>query len=295
MKKGLVGLALLVAVATGAFVTRHQTVLRLRHLPDAVVRRDIAYLSDGNRLHGLDVYAPSGARNAPVIVFVHGGYWVGGDKDYHPTITGLYGSVGRALAALGVVVVIPNYRLVPETDIAGELDDVCAAVKWTETHVAESGGDPQRLYLMGHSAGGHLVATLGSNDSELTRRDIQPSRISGYIALSAVWDIADMHATQDAAFQERVTYPVFGKDPANWAAHSPLSKLGKSSHPFFLAVGSVDYPYLIPQAERARDALGGAPYRVIAGHSHDDMVLTFGTTDDTLAPLIVQFISGTLK
>src|SRR6185369_13173628 len=91
------GLALVV------FVNRNKTRLRLAYpLGEVVVTRDIVYVAgSAHPKHRLDVYAPKNARGAPVVHFVHGGYWVEGDKDFHAVVTGLYGSIGQALARRG--------------------------------------------------------------------------------------------------------------------------------------------------------------------------------------------------
>jgi acetyl esterase/lipase len=271
------------------------TFLRLAKLPrDVVEQRDLVYRPGStNPKHRLDVFAPAGAHRAPVVHFVHGGYWVGGDKDYHAWITSLYASVGRALAARGVVTVVQSYRLVPDATFDELVDDVMAGLRWTEDHAAEYGGDPRRLFMMGHSAGGHLVALAGTDESLHTRRGMDPDRVKGYIPISAIWDIADMHATQDETFQERVTYPVFGRDPARWAEVSPIRKLQKPRR-FLIMIGAEDYPYLIPQASRARGklaVLGADPaFYVAPGNDHDAMVLRFGAKNDNMTTSVVDFV-----
>ena len=277
----------------------HSTRLRLAPQRAAfVVTRNVVYRSGStNPKHRLDVHAPADAKGAPVVHFVHGGYWIAGDKDYHRALTGLYGTIGQALAARGIVTVIQSYRLVPEGTIDDLLDDVVAALRWTEDHAAQHGGDPSRLFLMGHSAGGHLAALLGSDDSQLAKRGMNPDHLRGAIALSAIWDIADLQQTQDAAFNEKVTYRVFGHDPARWAAYSPQTHLGRTSRSFLIAIGDRDYPYLVPQAERARAALvaaGRPPGWLLAkGNDHDDMVLRFGAKDDNVTSAIVDYVIAT--
>jgi acetyl esterase/lipase len=274
------------------------TFLRLASLPGRVTEtRDVVYRPGSkNPKHRLDVFAPEGARGAPVVHFVHGGYWVGGDKDYHAWLTSLYGSVGRALASRGVVTVVQSYRLVPEVTFDEQLDDVMAGLRWTEEHASEYGADPNRLVMMGHSAGGHLVAFAGADETLHTKRGMNPEAVRAYIPISAIWDLPDMYTTQDAAFQDRVTYPVFGRDPAGWMAASPIAKLHDPPRRFFLIVGEHDYPYLVPQAERARaklTELGGAPMWYVAkGNDHDAMVLQFGARGDNMTGPVVEFVQS---
>lgn len=118
------------------------------------IARNIPYGEGPRRM--LDIYAPrstkAGAR-LPVIVFIYGGSWASGTREG-------YAFAGRALAAAGFVVVIPDYRLVPEVLFPGFLQDCAAAVRWTRGHVAQYGGDADRLVLVGHSAGAYNAAML---------------------------------------------------------------------------------------------------------------------------------------
>ncbi|CAN5894191.1 N/A [soil metagenome] len=279
-----------------AWATRKTSVLRLaKRDAEVVVTRNVVYRAGStNPKHRLDVYAPRNAKGAPVVHFVHGGYWVAGDKDYYRALTGLYGSVGEALAARGIVTVVQSYRLVPEGTIDDLLDDVITGLRWTEEHVAEHGGDPSRLFMMGHSAGGHVVALIGADDTELTKRGMNPDSVRGYIPISAIWDIADMNANLGGPLNEKVSYPVFGRDRTRWAAYSPYARLSARSRPFLIAIGEHDYPYLIPQAERARArlvGLGVSPaWHLAAGNEHDSMVLRFGAKDDNMTAAVVDFV-----
>jgi acetyl esterase/lipase len=148
--------------------------------------------------------------------------------------------------------------------------------------------------MMGHSAGGHLVAFAGADESVHTRRDMDPDAVRGYIAISAIWDVADMHGAQDGAFRERVTYRVFGRDPAAWVRVSPMNKLHPRMKPFLIMVGDHDYSYLIRQASMARDrlsALGARPaFYVAKGNDHDRMVLAFGALGDNMSDAVVAFV-----
>ena len=104
-------------------------------------------------LQRLDVYAPVDARNAPVVVFFYGGSWATGSRDG-------YGFVGHALAAKGFVVVVPDYRKVPQVRFPAFVDDGAAALAWVSANIARYGGDPGRMAVAGHSAGGYIAAML---------------------------------------------------------------------------------------------------------------------------------------
>src|SRR3954470_23287302 len=103
---------------------------------DVAATVDVAYRADNIPKHRLDVYRPKDTRERwPVVVFVHGGYWKGGDKNYWQTITGLYGNAGIALGELGVDTVVTNYRLWPDATLDEMLDDVVSAMIWTHDHI----------------------------------------------------------------------------------------------------------------------------------------------------------------
>lgn len=295
----LAGVAVLLGLL-GAVVlsNRELTRLRLAYPPGEVtVTRDVVYVpGSSNPKHRLDVYAPAGAKQRPVVHFVHGGYWIEGDKDFHAALTGLYGSIGVALAKRGIVTVVQSYRLSPEASIAGIVDDVMAGLRWTEQHAGEHGGDPARLFMMGHSAGGHLVALAGSDESLHRSRGMDPRAVRGYIPLSAVWDIGGMADAHDAAWNAQVTIPVFGADRARWAERSPLDRLHAGMQPFFVVVGEHDYPFLLPQADRARDRLRDlgvtVEHAVVPGNDHAAMVLRFGARGDNVSDRVAAFIDA---
>jgi acetyl esterase/lipase len=142
---------------------------------------DLAY-GDGPS-HRLDVYVPDAPATAarPLIVFWHGGRWSFGDKND-------YRFVGAALTELGCVAVVPNYRHYDQVKMPGFMDDTARAARWAVAHGEQFGADPQRLYLMGHSAGAHLAA-LVTLDTRYFAATGQPSpHIAGLIGLSGPYD-----------------------------------------------------------------------------------------------------------
>lgn len=130
------------------------------------------------RRQSLDVYVPEGASNRPTVVFWYGGIWTKGSKEQ-------YRFVGAALANAGYVAILPDYRLYPSVRFPEFVDDGALAVKWARDHASELGGDPRAIFLMGHSAGGHLAALLALDERYLGKVGGDPSWIRGWIAVSA--------------------------------------------------------------------------------------------------------------
>ncbi len=132
----------------------------------------------------LDVYVPAGgaARGRPLLVFFYGGAWDSGSR-------GAYRFAGTALAELGYVTVVPDYRVFPAVKFPDFLDDAARAVAWAQQHAADYGADPQRIILLGHSAGAHLAAMLSVEPKYLLAAGVQPADIAGFVALSGPHDL----------------------------------------------------------------------------------------------------------
>ncbi len=124
----------------------------------------------------LDIFRPGGARLAPVQVYIHGGYWISNDKKDCSYVA--FGFVGA-----GFVTVVVNYDLIPSVTMAEQVRQCRAAIAWVHAHIGEYGGDPEQIYVTGHSAGGHLAVSL------LTDPQIVPGRIKGVTSLSGLYDL----------------------------------------------------------------------------------------------------------
>lgn len=200
------------------------------------VRKDIAY-TDGQpedaAKHKLDLFLPRGAARAPIFFFVHGGAWKYGDRWQ-------YGPLGHRIAKEGIVTVIPSYRLAPKHPHPAQIEDVAAAFAWTLRHGAELGGDTNRVFVAGHSAGAHLVSLLTLNERYLQPHGLTPGSIRGVIALSGVYDLT--------VFESQST--VFGKDPEVRREASPFHFIRPGRPPFFVSYCQWDYPTLPAQAKR---------------------------------------------
>jgi acetyl esterase/lipase len=142
---------------------------------------DVPYAEPGGPRNELDLYLPDRA-NFPVVVFVHGGAWVSGDKAF-------YSHIGNFFAKNGVGTVVINYRLSPQVRLPAPAQDVARAFAWAHRHIAAYGGDPDRLFLCGHSAGGHLVSLLATDDRYLRAERLSLEHIRAVISISGVYAI----------------------------------------------------------------------------------------------------------
>ncbi len=163
-----------------------------------VVTKDIAY-GDGPRRR-LDVYRPAslavGAK-APVVVFIYGGSWRDGSKADYPF-------VADALTAKGIVTVIADYRLYPEVAYPGFVEDTAAAVAWSYRHVADYGGDPQRIFIAGHSAGAYNAAMVAFDPRWLAPYGLRPDQFRGFVGLAGPYDFLPI---VDAGVKEVFDWP----------------------------------------------------------------------------------------
>src|SRR5213075_606449 len=132
----------------------------------------------------LDVYLPKDKKLAPVFLFVHGGAWRSGDRTQ-------YLPLGNRFAKEGILTVVPSYRLAPKNKFPAQIEDVAAAFAWTVRHIVEFGGDTNRIYIGGHSAGGHLASLLIMNPKWLKDVGVSPDVIKGALCLSGVYDMSE--------------------------------------------------------------------------------------------------------
>jgi acetyl esterase/lipase len=193
----------------------------------------------------LDIYLPRTAAHRPIVIFWYGGSWTQGSKaDYR--------FVGNALAKLGFIAVLPDYRLFPQVTFPLFDEDGARAVAWVEQHAGEFGGDPKRIVLMGHSAGGHTAAFLAFNHAFLERFGANSHSIVGLIGLSGTYTFIPDSDVLRAAFPAP-----FG--PADW---QPIRFVDSAAPPTLLLHGLADTEVLPQEAIELHDALVGAHVRV---------------------------------
>ncbi len=271
-------------------IYRYAPLVIHKNKSEVTILKNIAYIDDTNPKHQLDIYLPKDKKNFPIVHFVHGGYWTSGDKDYYAFATGLYGNIGTTLAKNGIGVVVQNYRLSPETNIVGQVDDVRSAIEWTAKNISQYGGDHTNIYLMGHSAGGHIATLFGTNLSLLQEKNLEQN-ITGFIDLSGIIDVPNMIAMSDADFNSRVSFPVFTKDTEHQKKYSPSTYIKNSLPKFLIIIGEHDFPIIQSQTKQLVEALEQKPqYHILQGQSHIEIVTQFGKKNDVITPLLINFI-----
>jgi len=236
---------------------------------------DLHYGEDSRQR--LDVFSPKNAQGSPVVVFFYGGSWTMGRKSQ-------YAFVGAALAARGYVTVIPDYRLYPEVKFPAFVQDGAKAVAWVERHAREFGGDPDRIVLMGHSAGAHTAALLALDGAYLEREGVSRHSIVGLIGLSGPYALVPDSPTLHAIF----TAPYTAHD---W---QPIHFASSDSPPTLLLHGMADKVVYVMHTEKMRDALlsHGAQVEthLYPKRGHADTIASFSPIASWRTPALDQTV-----
>ena len=238
---------------------------------------DIAYVSHEEQIfdaarHKLDVYAPrkkDGVKE--VLVFIHGGDWNSGSKS-------IYKFLGSRFARKDIVTVIINYRLSPPVQYNGMAADAARAVIWVQENIKDYGGDPEKIFVSGHSAGGHLAALISVRAAYFDSLNIV-TPIKGAILIDAAG--LDMYTyLQEEQFGEGKKYlQTFTKEPDVWKNASPIYYLEGNTLPFLIYRGGKTYPSIIKSNESFVAALKkhvpNPNYKVQKPKRHVPMIVQF--------------------
>jgi acetyl esterase/lipase len=173
----------------------------------------------------LDIYIPaSHPAHAPVAVFFYGGSWRDGSRTQ-------YAFVGTALAGAGILTLIVDYRTYPEVRFPGFEVDAASAVRWARDHVGEYGGDPSRMFLVGHSAGAQIVALLATDAHYLAAEGMKPRDLAGVVGIAGPYDFLPL--------TDPKLIDVFGPE-SEWPASQPVNFVDGDEPPFLLLQGQRD-------------------------------------------------------
>ena len=213
------GASLLCALAAPALIGRASA----GAARSATTLRDLKYGPD--RRQALDLYLPARPENAPLLVMVHGGAWAIGDKANRGVWQHKQAHWGRQ----GHIFASVNYRLLPDADPLEQARDVARAIAYLQRNIARHGGNAQRMALMGHSAGGHLVSLLAADGKLAASHGARPWRATVSLD-SAAYDVeSTMRGRHNRLYDN-----AFGADPAFWRAASPTARLNGTPGPFLL-------------------------------------------------------------
>lgn len=236
------------------------------------LRTDIAYGNDPRQT--LDIYAPTGARKAPVVVFFYGGSWNSGRRQD-------YAFAARALAARGFVTVVPDYRLVPQARYPAFVEDGAPAVAWTAKNIADYGGDPGHIGVSGHSAGAYIALMLALDGRWLAKAGA-PGVIKAAVGLAGPYDFLPFEpgGAAEAAFGQ----------PPDLRDTQPIAHVRADAPPVLLLTGTDDTTVRPRNAVALAAALtkAGADARVVTypGIGHIGIILAVSKPFRGKAPVL---------
>jgi acetyl esterase/lipase len=233
--------------------------LTLVLLPDAAraqvkIVKDVDYIPGTDYADGkdrLDIYAPDGAKNTPVIIALHGGGLTQGDRSQQAF-------VGQRFASAGYVTVIPSYRLSPAVSHPAHVQDVAAAFAWVKQHINRHGGDPGRILVIGHSAGAYLAALVATDPRYLAAHKLSTKDIAGAVPVAGFFWVEKTGVAPDRP------KTVWGTEEAAWKAASPARYLRRDLPPILLIYADGDDEWRRKQNDEMGAALRAAGHSDVA-------------------------------
>jgi acetyl esterase len=260
-----------------------QTYAPLRSPAEAegvTVKKDIKYGEHERNV--LDVYAPQTppARKPPVMVFLHGGGFVRGDKADVANIANYF-------AKRGVVTVAMSYRFAPKSTWPSGPEDIASVIRWIKRNPDVHGGNPREIFLAGNSAGSmHVAGYLFFKDYQVANDDVRGGIL---VSLPSI-NLTDhpLDPARDALY--------FGPDQSKYAGFSVINHINERKLPLFVALGELDMPLVVSQTRQFIDALYARDQtlpilKTAIGHNHISIVEHIGTADQSMGPDILEFIA----
>lgn len=264
-------------------------------------KSDIPYVENGHARQVLDVYSPPGAKNLPVVFWIHGGGWQTGDKNEVQIKP-------KTFTEKGFVFVSTNYRLLPAVGMGDIVRDVASALRWTHEHVGGYGGDPNRIFVMGHSAGAQLAALICTDDRFLKAEKLSFDMIKGCVPVDGdTYDVPAIIATAEARWKAhglpRAKFghrEKFGDDPAKHVDLSAVTHVARGKRiPPFLILHVAGHPDVTAQALRMGNVLkdAGVPVTVFGARetTHTRINADLGRPDDPATKVLFDFLDKERK
>jgi acetyl esterase/lipase len=295
-KVHLLGLLLAAVASSSTFAQSN----RGPRTPEGVkAHRNVAYVEDGHDRQKLDLYVPESEHPLPVIIWVHGGGWQGGSKDGCPPLRAGYTEKGFAVASIG-------YRLSGDDVFPAQIEDCKAAIRWLRAHVDEYGLDPERFGVWGSSAGGHLVALLGTSgdveDFDVGPHLDQSSRVQAVCDYYGPTDFKvfvttpryESHARDNSPEAKLIGGAVL-ENPDKVARLNPTTYASNDDPPFLIVHGDTDGTVPLNQSQLLFDALkeAGVPvhFHTIHGAGHGGPAFN----EPPIADMVRKFFEKRLK
>lgn len=230
----------------------------------------------------LDVYRPVASVDAPVVVFFHGGSWTGGKRQW-------YRFVGTALASRGIVAVIPDYRKYPQVKMAGFMADAARAVTWAHAHAREFGGSASRLFIMGHSSGGHIAGLLATDGRWLQAQGMTTRELAGFIGLAGVYDFVPIPPN------EKDMLGMFGHAPAEQHRAQPIDFVDGDEPPMLLLHGLADKEVEVHNSTSLADTMKAhakpVTLKLYPGVGHSGLLFALSTPLQGKRPVLDDVVS----
>jgi acetyl esterase/lipase len=250
------------------------------------VVRDVVYrqgAGNSDNKDRLDLYLPEGRTNVPVIVSYYGGALTAGDKSEHAY-------VGQRFASAGVATVVVNYRLSPDVTHPAHIRDAAASFTWVKRHIAEYGGNPDRIFVIGHSAGAYLVALLSTDERYLAAHSLSLRDIRGAVPVSAFYWVERTGVAPDR------DKSVWGTDQKVWIDASPAHHLHARVPPMLILYADGDEDWRRQQNVEVAQAIKAAgsanvTLAMIKGRTHMSIWDQIGDERDEVAARIIAFVS----
>lgn len=265
------------------------------------VHRDLSYAAmvqtGSSERQVLDIYAPLNAQSSPVWMYVHGGAWSSGNKQRAERSGMAADMVNR-----GYVVVAVSYSFTPPDRFPANVQDVAASVAWVRRNIGEYGGDPEQIYLMGHSAGAHLVSMVGTDASYLRAHGLRPGQLKGIVALDTQAYNLDLLAADSGGRLPPVFARAFGQDRNVRLNASPALRVSGDTAPPPFAIGySGGRRGRAPEDRRKQANLFAEALRAHGGKAvvvsapsttHEDIMNNFGDPSDRVTTEALRAIGA---
>ncbi|HKW61038.1 MAG TPA: alpha/beta hydrolase [Candidatus Acidoferrum sp.] len=245
----------------------------------------------------MDLFLPT-SRDYPTVIFVHGGSLTSGDKTDED-----YGKVCTGFPAVGIGCISVNYRLAPQHIWPAQADDVASAIAWVHANIAPRGGDPTRLFLLGHSSGATLVALVGTDERYLAQNGMKLSQVRGVIPMGSIMYDEELDQTIDEYGRKKVEEKwVQELDNRMFAGldqyedHWPIRHIHTGMPPFLFLIAETEqeHPPVLKTNRRfvedARRLGNDADYKVLSGRKHYTAIRKLNEPGDAVFAIVIQFI-----